>query len=401
MRIAFATAQSVTGSTNVGRIGPLAAEFTQQGQTCCILVLGSAGAVKDKNIHQVGTLPYQRTVAGKVRRRGLSLLLNMLATALRTAWALGRLRPEVVVISKPLPANTLGVWLYSLFAAKTKIILDADDFELTANQLSSIAQRAVIHWSERRAAKLASIIVVASPFLSDHFKQLTGNTKPVKIIPTGIAADIIKTTGDAPGAPHAPDTRARRVGVKERQDPSSTLAYLGSISISSGHRVDVLPDILERVQADTPMKLVIAGDGDDVTKIKNEFERRGLSQHVIWFGRFSPADIHRLVPPGTIIIDPVDDSISNRAKSSFRVMLAAALGVPVVTSNIGIRPRLIPTALHQRFFADPANPGSYAEKIVGLARQPLTPDEQRRLQEHAANYTWAKLGAEYYEILTA
>ena len=238
LTIVFATPLSQQGSTNIGRVKPLAAALAERHDVH-MLVLGDSekSAASSVHLHTVGIEPFTRTAAGKKRLRGFALVFNMLSTAFKTATTLRRLKPDVVVIVKPLPSNVLGVYLwravrrlYQLQPTNYNLILDVDDFELTANQLSSIWQRAAIHWSERIGASLAATIVTASPFLSDHFKQLTGGRKPVEMIPTGLSVA----------------RQARQV----KQAP--TIAYFGSLSISSGHRVDLLPEILAAVRKEIP-----------------------------------------------------------------------------------------------------------------------------------------------------
>lgn len=390
MKIAFATAQSLRGSTNIGRIMPLGAELQKIGHAIHVLVLTTPDAApeaKGLSIHYIGREPFRRTSRGKRRLQGIRLTLSMLFTAIRTALTLKRLKPDLIIISKPLPSNVTGVLIYGLLTTDYKLILDADDFELTANKLSSIYQRAPIHWASRRAAQLAQAVVVASPFLADHFKQLTQGAKPVEVIATGISNDFLS----------APYERPRRW----RGEGPVTLAYFGSVSVSSGHRVDMLLDILKMLVAKHfHVRLLIAGDGDDVADLKKEFSRRGLAGHVSWHGRFDLRQLPSLISPSTIILDPVDGSIANRAKSSFRVVLAAILGLPIITSNIGIRPALLPSVLHERFFAEPGHTGSYTEKISSLLSHPLTESEQALLQSHARKFTWAQAAARYHDIIT-
>lgn len=390
MKIAFATAQSLRGSTNIGRIMPLAAELQKKGHTTHILALTAPNFSPESNgpsLHFIGREPFRRTSRGKDRLKGVRLVCRMLDTAIRTALTLKRLKPDVVVISKPLPSNVAGVLLYSLLTTHYRLILDADDFELTANKLSSIYQRAVIHWASRRAAQMAEAVIAASPFLADHFKQLTQNAKPVEVIATGISSDFLPAPYEHPRP--------------WRGEGPVTLAYFGSVSVSSGHRVDMLPDILEKLVAKhSHVHLLIAGDGDNVAALKNEFSRRGLTGHVSWHGRFHLRELPSLIPLRTIVLDPVDGSIANRAKSSFRVVLAAILGLPIITSNIGIRPALLPSVLHERFFAEPGLAGSYTEKISALLSDPLTESEQALLQAHAREFTWAQGAAAYHDIIT-
>lgn len=379
MTIAFATTMSPRGSTVIGRVMPLAEQFTKHHQVHILLLNESKKSDNNIHLHTVGQEPFIRTKQGKTRLTGLPLIFCLLTIALKTTITLFRINPDVVIIVKSLPHNVLGVRLWLLFNKNKKIILDVDDFELTANVLTSINQRAAIHWAERVGADLADVVVAASPFLKDHFEQLTQNKKKVVMIPTGISAT----------------TKQR---VARREDPS--LLYIGSLSISSGHRIDILPDIFTLVQKTYPdAQLHIAGSGDDTMRLKRQFTKQEL-KHVHWHGRFATsAQIEDILQRITIILDPVDASIANRAKSSFRTTLAAAHGLPVVTSDVGIRPYLLPPPLHDRFFAKPANPKAYAEKIISLLQKPLTATEQCSLLDHAEQYTWQTLASNYDKLL--
>jgi len=381
MVIAFATALSSRSSTIIGRVAPLAREFSREHDVHLLLLSDSSS--KRPNVgtaHFIGQEPFTRTASGKQRLRGLPLIANMLSSARQTFRTLRQLKPDVVILVKPLPSNTLGVRFWSLNKpSQSTIILDTDDFELTANQLSSLTQRAAIQWSERAAARMSSAIVAATPFLADHFEQLTQHRQPVKCIPTGLTLNLPEITGST---------------------TPPTISYFGSVSISSGHRVDLLPEMLAYLQRTHPdARLLIAGDGDDVAELKNKFQQQNLQDAVTWHGRFVLDELAELLNQTTILIDPVDASIAQRAKSSFRVALATLAGLPVVTSNVGIRPHLVPQVLHRRFFAGPANPTAYARQINNLLELPLTASEQQLLKNHAQHYTWVKLADQYSRII--
>lgn len=146
-------------------------------------------------------------------------------------------------------------------------------------------------------------------------------------------------------------------------------------------------------------RFTIAGDGDDALAIKNHCQKLGLEKHITWHGRFSPNEIPSLIQTASVIIDPIDASLVSRAKSSFRVTLAIATGHAVVTSNIGIRSKLIPSNFHQKFFAQPEHAKDYANKINTLLQTSLTNKEAQDLQAHGKNYTWTQLAAQYQRIL--
>lgn len=380
MHIAFATTLAAHGSTVSGRVVPLASQLSSLGHQAHILIMHGPDvpSVPGPVFHTVGSEPFTRTPGGKIRRRGLGLVANMLRAALGTTWKLWQIDPGVIVLVKPLPANTFGTLLYTWLRPDTSVILDADDFELTANVLPSFAARAAIGWSSRLAVHLAKHIVVATPFLQDHFTNLGNGKKPVSLIVTGHNFTDQTVT----------------------QEPSAALSYIGSVSTASGHRVDMLPAIVTTVTRAVPAaRLLIAGDGDDVSRLKDAFRQAGVVDRVTWHGRFSDKDMQQLIAQSSVIIDPVDASVTARAKSSFRAMLCLAYGLPLVTSNVGIRSILIPPQFHDRFFAIPADPADYAKKIIALIRQPLTSAQRQVLRDAATRYAWSALARQYERIL--
>lgn len=382
MTIAFCTTLRLDAATLAGRILPLSRQLAKQYEVH-IIHLGTSQPDAVLHFHSAGPEPFTRTTHGKERHRGLKLLTTFIRIAIQTAAHLQRIRPDVIVIAKPLPHNTGGVTLYRLAHRRSKIILDADDFELTANQLTSLLQRSAVHWSERQAATLAHAIIVATPFLQDHFQQLTSGRKPVHLIPTGLDPELFAKLSSRP-PPAAP-----------------RLLYLGSLSAGSGHRVDLLPSILALVRKYNPAAtLTIAGFGDDENALRTALAQTGLNRAVRWVGRFTNQDVAGLVVDASLIIDPIDASITQRAKSSFRTLVAAAAGRPVVTSNVGIRPQLLPPDLHDRFFANAADPTDYAAKISHLLTHPLTVTEQTTLQKHAVTFSWTELARQYITVLT-
>ncbi len=399
MKIVFVTTQSPLQSTLIGRVMPLASEFQKMGNEVTILVhsektpisltLGVNG--ETPRVFPIGVNPFERNKYGKKRQAGLRLIWTMKTNAMRAAWQLIKIKPDVVIIVKPLPENTLAVLMAKVFLTHTKIILDVDDFELEANQLTSLLQRAAIHASERAAVKMASHIIVATPFLGDHMKLIAGEKKPVTLIATGLPSTALSLDGERDGLP------AGQAGVRGVRH---TILFAGSLSISSGHRVDLLPDILLNVRREVPdATLSIAGAGDDEELLRMQFAKLGLQDAVIWHGRFSMDDIKALVRDCAVLLDPIDTSIANRAKSSFRAALALVYGMPIVTSNIGIRTEMIPSELHEKFFATPGSAAGYAEKISALIGYPLSYEEAGLLKTRSREYIYDHLAQMYYNCM--
>ena len=379
MKIAFVTTQSIIQSTLIGRIIPIAKEIAGMGNDVTLLAHdeGETPQIDGLRVMSIGKNPFARTIKGKKRKRGFALVLLMVSNAVRGLQALLSIRPDVIVIVKPLPENVFAVSLAHVFLPKAKILLDVDDFELFANVVSSLPERAVLHWAERKASNMAQNIIAATPFLADHMRAIAQKDVPITLIPTGLSID-----------------------TAIQQNNSHIIAYIGSVSASSGHLVFMLPEILQQVRKEIPdARMLIAGSGDDEQELRKLFSEKNLESCVEWFGRFSDADIPEIVAKTTVIVDPIDDSIVNRAKSSYRVMLACSSALPVVTSNIGIRPIVIPEVLHSRFFADVGNAAGYAERIADLLRHPLSEEDKKALHDKSAEYSYQKTAELYYNCL--
>ncbi|HSX24399.1 MAG TPA: glycosyltransferase [Candidatus Andersenbacteria bacterium] len=386
MKIAFVTTQSLLQPTLIGRIIPIANELSKKGNEVTVLIHEEQNSSPPSSpkkgeglrIVSTGKNPFTRTDTGKKRQRGIRLAWTLCKNAVHAARALIQLRPEVIVIVKPLPENVFAVCLARIFLRKTKLVLDVDDFELFANVVSSLLERIMLHWSERMACRISSHIIVATPFLGDHMQAISSHTNITSLIPTGYSSS----------APLMPNNLAH------------TILYIGSISKSSGHRVDMLPELLRDVRKEVHnAKLYIAGAGDDELMIKNRIAELGLTSAVTWFGRFTDSDISEIISQSTIIIDPIDDSIVNRAKSSFRTMLACAAGMPIITSNIGIRPFIIPKELHERFFAQTGDEQSYARICIEVLKNQLDNKETALLQHEANSYSTEATATMYYNCL--
>ncbi len=381
MKIVFLTTQSNAQSTVLGRVVPLARQLQQQGHKVTLFLHRERNEQGDTipgiPVRITGKNPFKRTKTGKMRRSGVSLIWTMKINAFRAAWGLLYERPDRIILVKPLPENTFAAFLAKLFLWNTKVILDVDDFELFANKLSSLGQRAAVHISEAVATRMATCIVVATPFLYDHMHQMVAGTKSVTCIPTGL--DPIAT---------------KRVQGEHR------MLYIGSISVSSGHRVDLLPAILSQVRKELPnASLVVAGTGDSEHLLQEKFKAHGLTNAVTFFGAFTNKDVPTLVSNTDVLIDPVDASIVSRAKSSFRTALALATGTAIVTSSVGIRTDLLPPVLHEMFFATPEDPPSYANRIIRCLQTPLSETDIAAMMQRAQEYTWKELSKTYLRLL--
>lgn len=289
---------------------------------------------------------------------------------------------EVLVLAKPQLQNTRPALSWADKHHRS-ILVDSDDLESLASRtpfpLSWWASR-----TEQRALASARTITACSPYLVAYARRSAPSAQ-VELIPTGL--EIPQEI-----------TAAR---LRERfpiPADAPLLLYVGSLSISSGHRVDRLLDAFELL-APTALPtthLVISGDGLDADHLRTRV--LGLSMlaaRVHFTGPFTPPQDIAMAREADLLIDPVDASPVSAAKSSSRMMLALATGTSIVAGNIGIRPTLLPRSLHAMHLYDPRSLSDF----VSTMRTALQPEQRARFAEDTAlerdRWTWDRLGPQF------
>lgn len=382
----------------VGRMLPLARAVASAGHTVDVLTL--AGSHKSErsessSLERWGEqLPRVRvSLVGPALRATDTMHPSLVETLARLrkgraalAEALEQERPDIVVLAKPQLQNAPPTLA---FAARTRVplVLDADDLEAEASRLPALA-RWHARTLERRAAGAAALITACSPFLVEHFRRLNPAAR-IELLPTGISIP-----------PSVSPARLReRLGIPT---DATIILYVGSLSLSSGHRVDLLINAWSRLSLDQGRNahLVIAGSGMDEEALRERVARdAALKRRVHFLGRFTPPEDLALAREADLLVDPVDRSRTNEAKSSHRTMLALATGTPIVAGNVGIRPFLLPSSLHELSLYDPYAPDSLTR---ALARG-LEPTVRERFQRETAGciqqWAWPTLGAQFTRLL--
>ncbi len=396
----------------VGRILPLARAVQRAGHEVALYTLSGNGAQP-----QGSTMgDHWVWVAGPNRRPDGEAIPSPLGTIRRWRAGLAGLRraladehPDIVVLAKPQLQNT-GPALELAARTGAPLVLDADDLEAEASRLPSLL-RVYASTLETRAARAAALITACSPFLVDHYRRLTADSpsaetsgdgrRPtsevpprVELLPTGITVPA-----DIPPAPLRP-----RLGLPA---DARIILYVGSLSIASGHRLDLLLAAFQQLMmqnSERETHLVFAGSGLDEAWLRAHAARLQtpdprLPTRIHFLGRFSPPEDFALAQEADLLVDPVDASRTNRAKSSHRVMLALATGKPIVAGNVGLRPFLLPPSVHGDCLYDPTDSASFTAAL----RRGLAPECAERFRRETegriSQWTWETLGTRFVQLI--
>lgn len=391
MHALFVTALPPERSSFVGRLLPLARALQSAGHATSILTLSGARMP-----------PYQHAEdRGGVEIRAVGPNLRATETPAPTppdTWsrlragraaltqALAETAADVVILAKPQVQNTPPTLAFAR-ARGVPLVLEVDDLEAEASRLPALA-RFYARMLERSAAHRAALITACSPFLVEHYRRLHPRAR-VEFLPTGISVPA-----------RVPPARLReRLGLPPE---AKVILYLGSLSIASGHRVDLLIDAYAQLitrNSEHPVDLVLAGDGLDAGWLRGMARRSLAAERIHFLGRFEPPEDIALAREADLLADPVDATPTNEAKSSHRVLLALATGTPVVAGGVGIRALLLPPALREACLYHPSAPGA----LTAALRRGLDPALRREFREQTAGridqWTWETLGKRFVSLL--
>ncbi|TSC62682.1 MAG: hypothetical protein G01um1014106_600, partial [Parcubacteria group bacterium Gr01-1014_106] len=393
-------------SSMVGRILPLAEEVGAAGHTVDVLTLSGSEQSPYTTEAHYGEHVTLRTVGPSLRatqaaQAGFFTTVKRFFAG-RTALfnALTQYSADIIVLAKPQLQNTSPV----LAIAQERgipLLLDVDDDEVRSSRIP-IVLRGYVAGLEARAIRAAAAVTAASPALVEHVREHRPDVR-TELFPTGIRIPSV----------------IRQARLRERlhlSPDAKILLYVGSLSISSGHRVDLLLEAFsELVQSSPDVHLVLAGDGIDAEKLRtmahtlfpgshaNGNVRVGgypIPERIHFLGRFTPPEDIALAREANLLVDPVDHNPANIAKSSHRVLLALATGTPIIAGNIGIRPILLPPALHRMCLYDPHTRGSLHDAIVrSLNDGTMRLHFQQQTVGRVDQWTWPMLRGKFVQIL--
>lgn len=353
-------------STTIGRTVPLAEELQKRGHTIRIATLRDGTETDDSLFSFVGP---SLKIPRDIKFRAFEIIKRIIIAKKGFESAVKFFKPDLVVLEKAQPQNVLAK-----IPKNIPIVLDVDDDERYSSG-SSFLWTIFISFVESYGVKKADLITACSPALVKRFKA--------EFIPTGISAEE--------GSP-APDIR-QKFGIPP---DAQIITYLGSLSLASGHRIDHILSIWEKLAENFPkVRLVFIGDGNDAEKIKKlkHFDR------IHFYGRYDANHSESFAKQSTILIDPVDNSRVSESKSSSRAILALKTGTPVVAGNVGIRKIIIPESLHEWTLYDPEKLNSFYE-CIACALKPESKNEfVQKTKDEWEKWSWPEIGSKFVSLI--
>ncbi|MEV1128802.1 glycosyltransferase family 4 protein [Agromyces sp. NPDC049794] len=301
----------------------------------------------------------------------LRFLVRLPSAWRRWAHAVRQFRPDLVHVHCFGPNGAYALALSRRFRLPLFITSHG---ETVADDHSVFARSALLRWALRRGLSVAAQVTAPSQFVIDDLQanhDLVGGT----VVPNGVVLD-----GDD--------------GAEELAPKGRYLLGVGRLGRMKGF--DLLIDAFAHATLDRDIRLVIAGDGPEQTRLQEAAEKLGLAARIEFTGRLDAAAVARAMSNAIAVVVP------SRMEAFGIVALEAwRSGAPLVMTNRGGAPEFVRDGV-DGVLVDAVDTVALAEAISRVAgdealRAALTAAGLERVDE----FTWERVAHAYEELYAA
>lgn len=188
------------------------------------------------------------------------------------------------------------------------------------------------------------------------------------------------------------DDLFRRIPTPPEAERDRDLVFVGRLVSDKG--VDILLDAMALLSREgLALRLAIAGDGPEMTRLRGQAARLGIGSRVAFLGTRTGEDLVRLLNRHRVLVVP------SRYNEPFGIVAleGIACGCAVIGSEGGgLKDAIGPCG---RTFRN-GDPADLARVLREVFEDPETPEQfQRHAPEHLASHTSAGVAAEYLATL--
>ena len=339
-------------------------------------------------IWYVGQMHARKSGTVPVRFNALQLLRVLIGSTLGMIWGILCSPANLYHLGKPQPVNGLAAIL-ALTLRGRRFYVDCDDDEVRSNRLTAEWQRKVFAFWEQLLPRLAAGVTVDSSFIADRLRRSGVHT--MAYVPNG--ADLARLRRLQPQVLAA---------LRESLDLTNrrVIAYAGTLALHN-HPVDLLLEAFEQLAADVPnLALLFIGGGEDLPELKRRARNMGLADRVYFTGQLPHESVHSFLALADLSVDPVYDDDVARARSPLKIFESMAVGVPIVTGDVGDRRALL--ADGAGVVTTPGDAIALAETIRELLHDPARLRSAAVAAQTAAqHYDWREIARRWLKVYAA
>lgn len=336
MKIAFVLTQSLDSPSGLGRYGPIARELVKLGHQVEIIALHYAWhQLPEKKfveagvrVNYVGQMHVMKEGSRKLYFSPIRLIQISFAAIIKLTSAIFQSDADIIHLGKPQPFNVLSA---RIARKKRKLYCDCDDYEAETNNFSNSWQKKIVRYFEDSIIHDMSGLTVNTEFTRRRYIQLGFPAERIQYVPNGIERSRF-----------AGQCNVKQLRKKWGIIPDMpVIMYVGTLGLLS-HPVDLLLNAFQTVIQRLPeTRLLLVGGGEDYDELQQLADHLNVAKQTIFTGRIHPDEIPKYLSFATVSVDPVYDNLIARARSPLKILESLAVGVPVVTSDVGDRCTLL------------------------------------------------------------
>lgn len=341
MRVVFLLTQDLQSPSGGGRYAPLARALQGLGHEVSLLALHSDyQSLKQEErefiwhgvrVRYVSQMHVVKSGSQKRYFSPLKLLSVVLVATWKLTLAALRVKADLYWVGKPHPMNGIA----GIVAARLKgasLVVDCDDYEAESNRFTGGWQKRILWFFERTLPRYADWVTYHTRYLGHLLVDSIG-VAPEKLVrvPNGVDCGRFRS-----------DTCALVSLRAQYQLPQTNLVgYIGSMSLEA-HAIDLLLDAFPKVLEGQPDAiLLMVGGGQALNRLKSKVAELGLTSHVIFTGHVDREAVPCYYALVQVTVDPVRDTPGAAARFPLKIVESLAMGIPVVTGDVGDRQALL------------------------------------------------------------
>lgn len=334
-RVVFMLTQDLASPSGLGRYFPIAKELAARGiKVHVIAPHANFSELKQRRlvldgvtVNYVSQMHVSKTGAGTQYFGPLALIWNTVGTTIKLWLTALKLKPRWLVIGKPHPMNSIAALAYRLFRS-CKLILDSDDYEAASNYFAHAIYKQIIVYFEDRIPLKVDLNITNTTFMQQRIIQLGVEPERVLYLPNGV---------DLNRFPVLSQDKVKSFQSKVGLGSGPVIGYIGSMNLAN-HSVDLLVEAFALMSIKMPeLQLLLVGGGKDLDAIRSQVIQLGVEDKVLITGRVPAEEINFYTRICSVTVDPVRDSLAERARCPLKIFEAWAAGIPFVTMDVGDR----------------------------------------------------------------
>jgi glycosyltransferase involved in cell wall biosynthesis len=397
MKIVFVLTQSLDSPSGIGRYGPLARVLAQRGHAVEVIALHYAWhelaqkSFVDSGVRvkYVGQMHVRKEGPRKLYYGPMRLMLVSLAATFRLTRALRQSEADIIQLCKPQPYNVLAA---RLGGRGRPVYCDCDDYEAETNRFGSKWQRQIVRCFEDGIVRDAAGMTVNTQFTRQRYIDLGFPEERIIYVPNGVERKRFDTQlGRSQLEP--------QLSKISNFDPDAPLIlYVGTLGLLS-HPVDLLLQAFKQIANRMPdVQLMLVGGGEDFDILVEQSRELGIDSRTFFMGRQPPEDIPAFLSLATVSVDPVHDDLIAKARSPLKALESMAMGVPVVTGDVGDRRQILQDGA-AGVLVTPGDSQALADGISSVLADPQ--GRQSMVEQALSNrerWYWDNLAADFLRV---